>query len=83
MGVLFALCGIWFLTKNTSIAASFGAFYRAVTQFPCTRVWHRDPFGVSIALLDIYMLKLEANRSSVGEWVADLRAAIEPQSTAV
>ena len=83
MGVLFALCGIWFLTKYTDIAASFGAFYRAVTQFPCTRVWHRDPFGVSISLLDINMLKLEANRSSVGEWVADLRAAIKPQSTAV
>ena len=78
MGVLFALCGIWFLTKNTSIAASFGAFYRADTQFSCTRVWHRDPFGAGIALL-----QLEADRSSVGEWVADLRAAIEPQSTAV
>ena len=82
MGVLFALCGIWFLTKNTSIAASFGAFYRAVTQFSCPRVRHRDPFGVSIALLE-NMSKLEADRSSIAEWVADLRAAIDPQATAV
>ena len=64
--MLFALCGIWFLTKNTSIAASFGAFYRAVTQFPCTRVWHRDPFGVGIAqlvhtLVCVHVVKIEAN----------------------
>ena len=70
------------LFQTSCSIALVRAYHRAAAQFSCPRVRHRDPFGVSIALLE-NMLKLEADRSSIAEWVADLRAAIDPQATAV
>ena len=79
-----AFCGVGEFVPNkyADSIALVRAYHRAAAQFSCPRVRHRDPFGVSIALLE-NMLKLEADRSSIAEWVADLRAAIDPQATAV
>ena len=69
--------------KYADSIALVRAYHRAAAQFSCPRVRHRDPFGVSIALLGNMFKKLEADCSSIAEWVADLRAAIDPQATAV